>query len=282
MGVRSLWKGSISFGLVHIPVRLYAATEDRRVTFHLLHRRCGTRVRYLRWCPHCRAELGEDDVVRAYEYAPDQYVVLTDEDLAGLPLPTLRTVEILDFVSLDAIDPVYFERSFYLEPADGGARAYALLREALRRTRRVAVGRVALRQKEALACVRVFGGGAEAPGVLLLATMHYPDEVRSPAALAGLREPVSVAPRELELAVELVERLSAPFDPARYRDRYREALWQRIEAKVRGREVTVPPQPEVPVADLLAALRASLEQLGDGTPARAGAPGDGWPRAGPP
>lgn len=277
--MRSLWKGSISFGLVHIPVRLYAATEDRRVSFHLLHRRCGTRVRYLRWCPHCRTELADEELVRAYEYAPDQYVVLGEEDLEGLPLPTLRTVEILDFVALEQIDPIYFERSYYLEPADGGARAYALLREAMRRTRRVAVGRVALRQKEALACLRVFGGE---PGVLVLATMHYPDEVRPPEALAGVRDPAPVSERELGLAVDLIDHLTAPFEPGRYRDRYREALQERIEAKVRGREVTLPPQPEVPVADLLDALRASLERVGaDGAGAPAGRAGDGRPVPGP-
>lgn len=261
--MRAIWKGSIGFGLVNIPVRLYAATEDRRVAFHLLHAPCGTRIRYLRWCPTHRSEVADGEIVRGFEYTPGQYVVVTEEDLEGLPLPTARTIEILDFVALEQIDPVLYDRAYYLEPADGGARAYALLREAMRRTGRVALGRVALRNKETLAAVRALGEGGR--GVLVMSTMHYPDEVRSPELLPGLREEVAVAERELELAVDLIERLTAPFDPARYRDRYREALLERIEAKVRGREITVAPQPQPPVVDLLEALRASLERVdGDG------------------
>lgn len=275
MPVRSLWKGWISFGLVTIPVRLYAATEDRSVSFHLLHRRCGTRVRYLRFCPTCRMELDEGEIVRGYEFAPGQYVELGEEDLEGLPLPTLRTIEILDFVALAEIDPIFYDRSYYVEPAEGGQRAYALLREAMRRTGTVGIGKVALRHKEALACLRLHGPRGAA---LVLATMHYPDEVRSPESLAALREPAPVDGRELDLAVDLVERLRAPFEPGRYRDRYREALLQRIEAKIRGRQIRLEPPPEPRVADLMEALKASLERLERGEPLLAGDGRRGLPR----
>lgn len=264
--MRSLWKGWISFGLVTIPVRLYAAAEDRRVAFHLLHRRCHSRIRYQRFCPACRTEVGEEELVRAVEWAPGQYVEVTEEDLERLPLPTLHTFEIQDFVAMPEVDPIFFEKSYYVEPAEGGERAYALLREAMQRTGTAALGRIALRQREALACLRLLGPEGR---VLVLATMHYADEIRPPEALPALRAPVPVDPRQLELAVELIGRLRSPFLPERYRDRYREALQQLIEAKVRGREVRVPPPPEPPVVDLLEALRASLEQLeaaADGRP----------------
>lgn len=255
--MRSIWKGSISFGLVYIPVRVYAATEDRSVHFHLLHRRCGTRVRYRRWCDHCDSELRPEDIVKAYAWAPDQYVVVEEDDLADLPLPTARTVAIQSFVRLDAIDPIYFDRTYFLEPVEGGGRAYALLREALRHTGRVAVAKVAMRAKESLACVRVLGDR-----VLALATMHYPDEIHSPDALQGLEAAAEVDERELGLAVDLIDRLTAPFDPQQYHDEYREALLALIEAKVRGRQITVPPaRPATPVVDLMEALRASLQRV---------------------
>lgn len=262
--MRSIWKGSISFGLVHIPVRLYAATEDRRVQFHLLHRRCGTRVRYRRWCEHCRLELENEDIARAYPWAPDEYVIVEEDDLEQLPLPTAKTVAIHSFVRLDHIDPIYFDRTYFLEPVDGGGRAYALLREAMRQTGRAAVARVALRNKESLACVRVYGDQA-----LALETMHRPDEIRSPEILPGLAGDQPPAdPRELALAVDLVDRLTGPFAPEEYRDEYREALLALIEARVRGRQITVPPAPPAaPVVDLMEALRASLQQAEQAGPA---------------
>ncbi|HLS88540.1 MAG TPA: Ku protein [Sphingobacteriaceae bacterium] len=255
--MRSIWKGSISFGLVYIPVRLYAATEDKSISFNLLHRRCGSRVRYQRWCPHCRTALEQEDIVRGYAYAPDQYVILEDQDFEDLPVPTARTIQIHNFVELGAIDPVYYERSYYLEPAEGGQRAYTLLREAMHRTERAALAKVAIRARESLACLRVFDDRT-----LILETMRYPDEIRPTTALAGLQEQVAVEEAELELAIHLIQRLAGPFEPQRYQDQYRLALQERIEARIQGRDVTRAPAGgpvSPPVADLLAALRASLE-----------------------
>lgn len=265
--MRSIWKGSISFGLVHIPVRLFAATENRMVQFNLLHRRCGTRVRYRRWCDHCNVELAQEDIARAYQWAPDQYVVVEEADLENLPLPTAKTVAIQSFVRLDSIDPIYFDRTYYLEPVEGGGRAYGLLREAMRQTGRAAVAKVALRNKESLACVRVYDDRA-----LALETMHRPDEIRATGILPGLEGADAPAdPRELALAVDLIDRLTGPFEPDQYRDEYREALLALIEARVRGQQITVPPaRPEAPVIDLMEALRASLQQAEQGgqAPAR--------------
>lgn len=301
--MRSLWKGALSFGLVNIPVKLYAATESRDVHFHLLHRVCHTPIRYRRVCPACDREVEGEEIARGYELANGEYVLVEDEDLAALPLPSGRAVEILDFVRLDEIDPVYFEKTYYLEPADGGAKAYALLREVMRRRGRVALAKVALRHKESLACVRVFGGadgaGAGArggegggAGVLVLETMFYPDEVRSFAELESARRPAEVAERELAMAEHLVESLSVAFDPERYRDDYREALLRVIEEKARGREVVAPEVREpARVIDLVAALEESIRRAearrgaAPGTPARAagapaapaGSPPDGAP-----
>lgn len=254
--MRSIWKGSISFGLVYIPVRLYTATEDKSISFNMLHERCGSRVRYQRWCPHCQVRLDQDDIVRGYPYAPDQYVILRDEDFENLPVPTARTIQIHNFVDLGAIDPVYYERSYYLEPAEGGLRAYTLLREAMHRTGRVALAKVAIRARESLACLRVFDDNT-----LIMETMRYPDEIRPTTALAGLQEKVPVDQAELDLAVHLIERLAAPFEPHRYQDQYRLALQERIQARIQGRDIAQAPAAPVspPVADLLAALRASLD-----------------------
>lgn len=266
--MRSIWKGSISFGLIYIPIRVYAATEDRSIQFNQLHRRCGTRVRYQRWCEYCNVVLTPDDIVRAYAWAPDQYVAVDEADLSQLPLPTTKTVAITEFVRLDSIDPIWFDRTYFLEPIEGGARAYHLLREAMRRSGRAALAKVALRAKESLACVRVFGDR-----VLALATMHYPDEIRNPGALSGLSQAPAAEQRELALALDLVDRLTDEFQPAKYEDRYRKALLELIEAKVRGQEVTVPPPPvEQPTLDLMAALRASLEKAAAGNGVRAPGP----------
>lgn len=252
--MRSLWKGSISFGLVNIPVRLYPATQDRDVEFRLLHRRCRTPIRYQRFCPTCGEAVGAEEMVRAYEWQRDVYVPVEEEELERLPPAAQRTIRILDFVSLDEIDPLYFDRSYYLEPVEGAERSYALLRRAMGESGRVAVAQVAFRQKEHLASVRVYRDRA-----LVLETMHYPDEVRDPSALHGVTGEVEVDPRELELAHTLIERLTVPFDPAKYRDRYREALLELVARKAQGQKWELPrPQEPVGVESLLEALRESV------------------------
>lgn len=274
--MRSLWKGAISFGLVHIPVKLYTATASRDVRFHMLHRACHTPIRYHKFCPACGREVAPEEIARGYEYVSGRYVLVEDDDLAALPLRTDRAVEILDFVRLAEIDPIYFEKTYFLEPAEGGARAYALLRLAMEETGRIALAKVALRAKESLAAIRVYGGTAgrasaggggngraphAAPGILVMETMFFPDEIRSFGQLEAAYQPVAVNDRELGMAVHLVENLSVAFEPERYRDEYREALLEAIEEKVAGREVVAPAAPEpARVVDLMRALEESVRQ----------------------
>ncbi|MDQ3433031.1 MAG: Ku protein [Actinomycetota bacterium] len=253
--MRSIWKGAISFGLVTIPVRLYSATEERDVTFHQVHRSDGGRIRYRRVCQLDGEEVSYGDIAKGYELDSGEVVVLTDEDFADLPLSSSRSVEVLQFVPLEQVDPMYFAKSYFLEPDAAGAKPYVLLREALEQSGRVAVVKVALRQRESLACLRV------RRGVLVLETMLWPDELRTPD-FGFLDEDISVRPQEVTMASSLIEALAGDFAPEQYTDSYREALQQLIEAKVEGREVVEHEQPtEQPgtVVDLMAALRASVD-----------------------
>lgn len=253
--MRTIWKGAISFGLVTIPVRLYSATQEQDVSFHQVHRDDGGRIKYQRVCSVDGQQVAYADIAKGYELPTGEVVVLTDEDFADLPLATSKTVEVLQFVPLEQVDPMYFDSSYYLEPEDLGVKPYVLLRDALERSARVALVKVALRQRERLACLRA------KEGVLVLETMLWPDEIRTPD-FGFLSDDVTAKPQELAMAESLIEALAGDFDPSQYHDEYRQALQQVIDAKVEGREVVVPPgQPaeEGGVVDLMAALRASVE-----------------------
>jgi DNA end-binding protein Ku len=253
--VRSIWKGAISFGLVTIPVKLYSATEERDVSFHQVHREDGGRIKYKRVCTVDGEEVTYGDIAKGYDLGGGETVILTDEDLAGLPLKTSRTIDVLQFVPLEQVDPIYFAKSYYLEPDRTGTKPYALLRDALEESGRVALVKIALRQREQLATLRV------RDGVFVLETMLWPDEVRS-ADFGFLDEEISVRPQELAMAASLIDTLTGDFDPSQYTDGYREALQAVIDAKVAGREVVTPDEPESSggaVLDLMAALRASVD-----------------------
>jgi len=255
-GVRPLWKGAISFGLVYIPVKLYRATESNGLKFHYLHATCKTPIRYRRYCPYCQVEVPLQEIVRGYEYEKGKYVLLREEDLEDLPQETTRTINLLDFVDLREIDPVYFDRSYYLTPADGGQKAYTLLWEALKATDKIGIAKVALRNKRSLAAVRVYDKS------LMLNTMIYPEELRPLKELAELNYEVRLEPKEVEMAVTLINTLAAEFRPEKYTDEYRQALRQLIEAKIAGEDVEVPVRPEADkVVDLMEALKASIEMV---------------------
>lgn len=255
--MRALWKGAISFGLVNIPVRLYAATERKDVKFNYLHAECGTPVRYLKWCPTCNREITQEEIVYGYEYEKGRYVTMKDEDLESLPARQARTVDIMDFVDLAEIDPIYYDKTYFLEPAEGGEKAYALLRETMEESGKIGIARVAIRSKESLACVRVYSGG-----VLVMETMFYPDEIRSGQALTGIHGNYPVDARELDMAKLLVKGLTAQFDATKYKSDYRAKLRELIEAKVQGQEITEAPRPEMGrVIDLMEALRRSVEAV---------------------
>lgn len=260
--MRSIWKGAISFGLVTIPVRLYSATETKDVTFHQVRRSDGSRIKYKRVAAVDGVEVPYGDIAKGYELPNGETVVLTDDDFKDLPLTTSREIDVLQFVPLEELDPIFFEKSYYLEPDKTGTKAYVLLRDALEQSGKVAVVKVALRSRESLAALRV------RDGVFVLETMLWPDEVRTPD-FAFLAEPVEVRPQELAMAGMLIETLAGPFDPALYQDGYREALQAVIEAKAEGREV-VRAGTDQPgsgtVVDLMAALRASVEAAQQGRP----------------
>jgi DNA end-binding protein Ku len=262
--MRPLWKGTINFGLVTIPVRLYTAVEQKDIRFRLLHRDDGAPIVEKRFCTAEDKEVAWEDLVRGFEVAKGEYVIVDPKEIEEVEPESAHTVEIGDFVELEEIDPIYFEKSYFLEPDSTGAKAYVLLREALEETRRVAVAKVTIRTKERLATVRPY------EETLLLETMYWPDEIRSTDALE-VSERASPGSRELKMARQLVESLSAKFDPSAYEDRYRIALQELIEQKTRGEVRNAKRRkPPAKVIDLMAALEASLaEERESGTRSRA-------------
>jgi DNA end-binding protein Ku len=252
---RSLWTGAIAFGLVTIPVKLYSATEPRaEISFRLLHKKDQAPVDYRRFCRAENVEVEWRDIVRGYEYDTGRFVVLTDEDFEKAKTPGTQTLEIRDFVPAAQIDVAYFESPYWLEPARAGGKAYQLLREALQRSGRVGIGTFVMRQREHLAALR------PADHALMLTTMRFAGEIASPDKL-DLPRAARLDPRELKLALDLVETLAGDFKPEKYRDTYRETLRAAIERKLEGKEVEAPERPPAPkVVDLMEALRASLKQ----------------------
>jgi DNA end-binding protein Ku len=259
---RPIWKGAITFGMISIPVKLFGATESKDLAFNTLHKACKSRLKQKRWCPVDDREVFQDEVVRAYEYTKDQYIEITDEDIDSLPVPSKHTIELTSFVKSAQIDPVYFERSYYLEADQIGGKPYALLMRALKTKDVVALGKIALRNKESLCALRA------GENALMLETLYYPDEIRT-AELSSEPE-VLVSPQELTMALSLVEMLEEPFDPKKYHDEYRVALLGMIEAKSSGQEVVATPEAPLPkTVDLMAALKASLEAAKKGKPSAA-------------
>jgi DNA end-binding protein Ku len=252
--MRSIWKGAISFGLVTIPVKLYSATEQGDVAFHQVHREDGGRIRYKRVCTKDGEEVPYSDIAKGYELPSGEMVVLTDEDFESVPVSTSRRIDVLLFAPMEQVDPIYFNKTYYLEPEAQGTKPYVLLRDALESSGKVAVVKISLRQRESLATLRV------RDGVFVLETMLWPDEVR-PAEFKFLDEDVDLRPQELKMASSLIESMEGDFDPTEYTDAYREAIKEIIDAKVEGKELVAPePEEAAPAAsDLLSALRASVE-----------------------
>jgi DNA end-binding protein Ku len=256
---RAIWSGSISFGLLNVPVRLYSAVSKQTVRFRELREGDGSRVKHKRVAESDGKEVPYEKIVKGYEYAPDQYVVLSRDELSDLEPQRSRAIEIQDFVDLDEIDPIYFEQPYYLGPDKGAERAYALLVQAMKDARKVAVARFVLRNKEHLAAIRPMDD------VLTLTTMRFHDEVSSPQDLDGEvfeeAKPKKPEKRELEMAKQLIESLTSDFDPDKYRDEYREELLDLLERKAEGKEVVSAPTEEpkpTKAPDLMAALEESL------------------------
>jgi DNA end-binding protein Ku len=258
---RAIWSGAISFGLVNVPVKLYSATSPKTVRFHQISGKTGARIRQKRVDPTTDEEVPYEDIVKGYEVTPDHYVLITNEELDALDPKATRTIDIEEFVDLADIDPIYYDHSYYLAPAAGGAKAYRLLVDAMRESGKVGIGRVVLRSKQQLCALRPTGEA------LTLSTMLFGDEVLSPDRLDEL-DSVSEAEaseRELTMAQQLIDSLSSDFEPDKYHDEYRERVLNLIERKAAGEEIAIEPQAEEPAAapDLMAALEASLAAVGE-------------------
>jgi DNA end-binding protein Ku len=256
---RAIWSGSISFGLLNVPVKLYSAVSKQTVRFRELREDDGARIRHKRVAESDGKEVPYEKIVKGYEYAPDQYVVLSRDELSELDPQRTRAIEIQDFVDLDDIDPIYFEQPYYLGPDKGAAHAYALLVQAMKEARKVAIARFVLRNKEHLAAIRPMDD------VLTLTTMRFHDEVTSPNDLDGEvfeeEKPKKPDQREVDMAKQLIESLTSDFKPAQYRDEYREELLDLLERKAAGKEVVSAPSEEpkpTKAPDLMAALEESL------------------------
>jgi DNA end-binding protein Ku len=257
---RAIWSGAISFGLVNVPVKLYSAVSRKSVRFHQLHGDSGVRIQQKRVDPSTGEEVPYEDIVKGYELSPEHYVVITPEELESLDPVKTRSIDISDFVQLEEIDPIYFDHPYYLAPAQGGAKAYELLRQAMEESGKVAIGRVVIRSKESLVAIRPSGPA------LAMETMLFPDEVVDPLSLDELPvEDGKATKRELDMARQLIDSLSGDFDPSEYRDEYRERVLEMIERKAQGEEIAVQPAAQEPekVPDLMAALEASIKAVKD-------------------
>jgi DNA end-binding protein Ku len=267
---RAIWSGSISFGLLNVPVKLYSAVARRGISLREVRAADGARIRHRRVAEGTDEEVPYEEIVKAFELAPDRYVPLTKEEMASLAPEKTRAIEVLDFVELDEIDPIYFDSPYYLGPAEGAEKAYSLLATAMERSGRVAIARFVFRNKEHLAAIRPAGGA------LTLTTMRFGDEVVSPQDLSEElpAEDSKAAKREVEMAEQLIDSLSRQFDPAAYRDEYREQLLALVERKAEGEEVLTAPAPEAPVptgaGDLMTALEESVAAVKDGRKAKGG------------
>ncbi len=249
---RAIWKGAVSFGMVSIPIKLYTATDEKDVSFNLLHKKDGARIKQQRYCPEDDTVIEWNDVARGYEIAPNQYVIMEPEDFEKVPVDTTHTIEITDFVPSEQIDPIYYQKTYYLEPEKIGGKPFALLREVLKDSKLVALAKVTLRQKEQLCTLRVYNN------TISLETMYYADEIRATDELDA-PEDVALGEKELQMAKSLVDMLTGNFEPEKYHDNYREALLELIERKSEGQEITRPAPVAGKVTDLMEALRASVE-----------------------
>jgi DNA end-binding protein Ku len=253
---RSIWSGAISFGLVNVPVKLYSATSPKSVRFHQLSIKTGARIRQKRVDSTTGDEVPYEDIVKGYEITPDRYVIVEPDELDALDPKATKTIDIEEFVEISEIDPIYYDHNYYLAPTTGGVKAYRLLLDAMRESGKVGIGKVVIRSKQQLCALRPTGD------VLTLTTMLFGDEVLSPNRLDELDSvgEAEATQRELKMAQQLIDSLSAEFEPEKFKDEYRERVLELIERKAAGEEIAVQPAAEEPAAapDLMAALEASL------------------------
>lgn len=253
MPSRSIWKGAITFGLITIPVGLYTAIEEKDFRFNQLHAKDNGRIKYKRVCSVCGEEVPYDEIVKGYEFEKGNYVVFTEEEMDAIPADSIKAIDVVSFVPLEEIDPVYFQKPYYVAPEPSGVKAYKLLEKAMNDSGRIGIAKITLREKERLATLRV------RDGIFILETMHWPDEIREPD-FAELNKDVEIRSQELAMAKSLIENLSDTFQPDEFHDTYRERLEAAVEAKIEGQQVAVEPTKEpTQILDLMEALKASVE-----------------------
>lgn len=253
--MHTMFKGSISFGLVHIPIKLYAATEEKDIRLRFLHQECHHPVRYTKTCPVCDVKIEQDEIIKGYEYEDGKFVTLTSDELDNIGHKRSKNIEIVDFVDLSEIDPIYFNRSYFIGPNENGEKAYQLLKQAMEETNRIALAKITMRSKQHLAVIRTY------KNALMMETIYYPDEVRKVEHVPALPEHTELNEKELTMAKQLVEQLTTPFEPEKFKDEYREQLHELIESKITGNEVKIAREvPETDIANLMEALEASIKQ----------------------
>lgn len=250
----AVWKGHLTFGLISIPIHVFTAARSERISFHELHKECHSRIRQPLFCPTCNRMVERSEIVKGYEYEKDQYVLFSQEELDTIEPASARTMEILEFVKLEEVDPLYFESSYYVTPEDAGKKAYQLLLRAMEDSGHAAIAKLCMHQREYIVIIRPRAKG------LTMHTMFYANEIR-PIAEYGKPEEIELKEREEKLAVQLIESLKAPFRPEKYHDEYQETLRAMIEAKLKGEEVAAAAHPRLaPVIDLMEALKKSLAE----------------------
>ncbi|GAA4872342.1 Ku protein [Paenibacillus vulneris] len=254
--MHTVWKGAISFGLVHVPVKMFSATEDKDISMRYIHKECTTPLNFVRKCMTCEREVQWEEIARGYEYEPGAFVLFEKDELEKLNGEVTKEIKILDFVQLTDIDPIYFQKTYYLAPNETGGNAYNLLLEAMRQSGKIGIAKVSIRSKSSLAAIRVIDN------CIAMETIFFPDEIRSIDQVPNLPEQINVNDKELQMAKMLIEQLSTPFEPEKYKDDYREAVLRAIEQKVNGQQVSVAPEPhKTNVIDLMSALQASLDAM---------------------
>lgn len=261
----TVWKGYLTFGLISIPIRLFTGSRSERVSFHMIHKECGTRIKQQLYCPHDERVVERSEIVKGYEINKGQFVEIGDEDLKKVAPASGETMDIQEFVRITDVDPIYFDTSYYIVPEEPGRRAYSLLLETMRKTGYAAVAKVAMHQREHVVVIRPREQG------LTLHTIYYPNEVRAVPEYTRI-EAAELKPQEVQLAEQLVNSLAGPFDPSRYTDEYQKKVLELVEAKAEGHAVHAAPQKKLaPVIDLMAALEKSLGTSGKKPAAKAAA-----------
>ncbi|MFP4975939.1 Ku protein [Paenibacillus sp. CN-4] len=254
--MHTVWKGAISFGLVHVPVKMFSATEDKDISLRYIHKECGSPLSYVRKCPVCDKEVVWEEIGKGYEYEKGKFVVFEKDEIDQLAEQASKNIAILDFVDLNEIDPIYFQKTYYLSPDQAGANAYRLLHQAMRDTGKIGIAKISIRSKSSLAAIRVL------ESCLAIETIFYPDEIRPVSQVPNLPEAAGVNDKEMEMAKLLISQLSTPFDPEKYTDDYRQRMLDLISSKVAGEEIHIAPaRQQTNVIDLMAALQASIEAV---------------------